>query len=88
MSRRNIYALRYSNSTTKNLKHLSPDRLASALKALEKLRTDPLLGKSLKGKHRGKRRLRVRGDLRIVYVVDKEERTITVEWVETRGQAY
>jgi len=59
-------------------------------KAIDKLKDNPLYDKDVKklrGKLRGKQRLKI-GHFRIVYLVDKERNRVIIESIGPRGDIY
>ena len=59
-------------------------------KAIKRLKDNPLYGrdiKRLKGKLRGKYRLRV-GSFRVVYLIDEKRKVVVIESIGPRGDIY
>jgi len=54
---------------------------------LRRLKTDPYLGKALRGELSGKWSLRI-GDYRVIYTINEDERTVMLYHVKHRKTAY
>ena len=76
-----------AQKTYKKLFHSNPDLFKRIDNALELLKKDPLVGKSLKDNLKGKYSLRI-GSYRILYSVLKHEVTIYVFDIGHRREVY
>ncbi len=81
-------------SAEKYIRRLPPKRQKAIAAAFNHLcnvspfqHPNPTVIKTLKGKYKGLWRYRV-GDLRIIYDVDKEQRTIRIIAIDNRGNVY
>jgi len=54
---------------------------------LRRLKTDPYLGKPLRGELSGKWSLRM-GDYRVIYTINEDERTVMLYHIKHRKTAY
>jgi mRNA interferase RelE/StbE len=81
-------SLRFKDSVEKDLRRLPAEARSRCLERAEALRENPRprAAAKLTGRERTYR-LRV-GRYRVVYQIDDEERTVTVEYVRHRGRAY
>ncbi len=81
------FSIRIKQSAARELRRIArPDR-TRIVAAIDRLAETPHLGTSLKGDHRGLRRLRV-GDYRVVYEIRDDELVVLVVRVAHRRDAY
>lgn len=77
----------YAVSVIKKLKKINPADKNKIKKKIESLKTDPLVGKLLKGEFAGLRSLKV-WPLRLIYSFDAQAKIIYLIAVDYRGQVY
>jgi mRNA interferase RelE/StbE len=85
---------RIAPSAEKYVRRLSRKRQETVAEAFEHLchvspfhHPNPTVIRALKGKYKGLWRYRI-GDIRIIYEVDKEKRTIRIVAIDNRGSVY
>ena len=76
-----------SRQAARTLERLTPAMRARIIKALERVRPDPLRGKKLRGELEGLFSLRI-GEMRAVYEVDPDEMLMVVHAIGPRGDIY
>ncbi len=69
-------------------KRIDNDIVQKIIQTIDRLAQDPYLGKPLKGPLRGKYRLTVRRDYRVVYRIEEEQRLVVVEKIGHRSKVY
>ncbi len=85
-----MYKLELAKSSVKALQRFDKQAQEQIYKALEILKANPFQAsniKKLKGELKGRFRYRT-GDLRIIYKVDGETKTVFVEAIGSRGSVY
>jgi mRNA interferase RelE/StbE len=81
------YSVKIKESALKALARVPKTERERLVEAIDRLKTDPLAGGTLKGEFSGLRRLRV-GRYRIVYEVVRAELQVLVVRIAHRGAAY
>ena len=82
------YKIEWDIRAYKELKKITSKDAVSILNSISKLNKDPVgAGKPLKGKFKGKRRLRV-GDYRVLYWINENEKTVYVISVGHRKEIH
>lgn len=81
------YSVKIRASALKALARVPKTERARLVEAIDRLKTDPLAGGTLKGEFSGLRRLRV-GRYRIVYEVVRAELQVLVVRIARRSAAY
>ena len=76
-----------SRQAARTLERLTPAMRARIIKALERVRPDPLRGKKLRGELEGLFSLRI-GEMRAVYELDPDEMVMVVHAIGPRGDIY
>lgn len=79
--------LKFSTPAVKQLKKLSQREKIKAWKKIQLLKTDPFVGKKLKGEFEGLRSVRA-WPYRIIYHYSPKERLLFIETIEHRQQVY
>jgi len=82
-----MYDVVLSRQAARTLERLTPAMRARIIKALERVRPDPLRGKKLRGELEGLFSLRI-GEMRAVYEVDPDEMVMVVHAIGPRGDIY
>jgi len=82
-----MYDVVLSRQAARTLERLTPAMRARIIKALERVRPDPLRGKKLRGELEGLFSLRI-GEMRAVYEVDPDEMLMVVHAIGPRGDIY
>jgi mRNA-degrading endonuclease RelE of RelBE toxin-antitoxin system len=77
----------YARSVESDITKLPADLRARFISALERVLTNPFVGKKLKGS-KDRYSVRMGRDFRIVYTVFKKERVVDIEFVGDRKDAY
>ncbi len=83
------FALRYSEAGDADFHALAPEPRRAARRLIRDLQADPYRSgtKQLAGQEKGTRRA-VAGGRRIIYIVDDETRTISIERIDLRATVY
>ena len=81
------YSLVSTDSFLKDLRKLDSTTNRRILETVELLKSDPHLGKNLRGPLEGLQSLRV-GDFRVIYSIEEETRTITLRAAGHRRSIY
>lgn len=81
------YQVIVSNEARKNLKKIPIEWKRRVWLYLDRLKTDPYIGKKLEGRYAGSYSIRV-WPYRIIYTIKKKELIIEVIEIEHRGGAY
>jgi len=82
-----MYDIVLSRQAARTLERLTPAMRARVIKALERVRADPLRGKRLRGELEGLFSLRI-GEMRAVYEVDTDEMVMVLHAIGPRGDIY
>jgi mRNA-degrading endonuclease RelE of RelBE toxin-antitoxin system len=82
-----MYDIVLSRQAARTLERLTPAMRARVIKALERVRADPLRGKRLRGELGGLFSLRI-GEMRAVYEVDTDEMVMVLHAIGPRGDIY
>jgi mRNA interferase RelE/StbE len=82
-----MHELVFSQEAVKSLERATPQVRRRIIRALERMRADPLKGKRLRGELEGLFSLRI-GGLRAVYEVDAEAGAMIVHAIGPRGDIY
>lgn len=82
-----MYELVFSREAVKSLERATPQTRRRIIRALERMRADPLKGKRLRGELEGLFSLRI-GGMRAVYEVDSEQKVVVVHAIGPRGDIY
>ena len=69
-------------------RRIDNDIVERIIQTIDRLERNPYLGKPLKGPLKGKYRLTVRRDYRVVYRIEEEQRLVVVEKVGHRSKVY
>lgn len=69
-------------------RRIDNDIVERIIQTIDRLERNPYLGKPLKGPLKGKYRLTVRRDYRVVYRIEEEQRLVVVERVGHRSKVY
>ena len=83
-----MFKIFYKSSVEKDLRSIgSKDQLRIIEIIEKKLRIDPYQGKSLKGRFRPCRRIRI-GDFRVIYTIDEDSIIVLILRVRHRKDVY
>jgi mRNA interferase RelE/StbE len=82
-----VYSVKIKESALKALARVPKAERKRLVEAIDRLKTDPLAGGTLKGEFSGLRRLRI-GRYRIVYEVVRAELQVLVVRIAHRSAAY
>lgn len=82
-----MYELVFSREAVKGLERATPQTRRRIIRALERMRANPLKGKRLRGELEGLFSLRI-GGMRAVYEVDSEQKVVVVHAIGPRGDIY
>lgn len=77
----------YAKTALKQIKKLPPDKRIKVLKMVKELKQDPFLGKKLKGEFSDFYSLKI-WPYRIIYRLSKDKKTLYVNTVRHRQEAY
>ena len=69
-------------------RRIDNDMVERIIQTIDRLERNPYLGKPLKGPLKGKYRLTVRRDYRVVYRIEEEQRLVVVEKVGHHSKVY
>ncbi|GIK60640.1 MAG: type II toxin-antitoxin system RelE/ParE family toxin [Ignavibacteriota bacterium] len=82
-----MWKIQYTQKAIKSFEKVNPDVIKNLRVAIEKLKSQPDLGKQLTGPLKGLRSLRI-GDYRIIYKKEKEVFVILVITIGHRKEVY
>jgi mRNA interferase RelE/StbE len=82
-----VWKIQYTQKAIKSFEKVNPDVIKNLRVAIEKLKSQPDLGKQLTGPLKGLRSLRI-GDYRIIYKKEKEVFVILVITIGHRKEVY
>jgi mRNA interferase RelE/StbE len=86
-NRRRNYELRATRIFAKDLERFDKPTNQRIVKSIDGLRSDPFLGKFLRGELKGLCSLRV-GDYRVIYSIDMAKREIILHSARHRSKVY
>ena len=69
-------------------RRIDSDIVEKIIETIDRLEQEPYLGKPLKGQLKGKYRLTVRRDYRVVYRIEEEQQLVIVEKIGHRSKVY
>lgn len=79
--------LLYKDEAVRHLKKINPSDLKKVFRKIQRLKTDPLLGKPLHGEYEGQYTLRA-WPLRIIYTYERKTKTVEIITIDYRGSVY
>ncbi|MEW5945649.1 MAG: type II toxin-antitoxin system RelE/ParE family toxin [bacterium] len=82
-----MFEIKITNQAGKDIRKLSSQTRDRFAKALGILAENPLIGEPLRGELKGLRRYRT-GDFRIIYSIDKAQKTLIITAMRHRREAY
>lgn len=81
------YLLKIKNSAFKEIQKIDKPSRQRVIEAIDKLTSNPHIGKQLKGEHSGLRRIRS-GSYRVVYEINENEIVVLILRVAHRKDIY
>ena len=81
------FQISYTEQAAKDINKLTPQDKRRTLEAVKILHVQPMAGKPLQAQFKGKYSLRT-GNLRIIYLINREEKQLIVLMVKHRREAY